>query len=323
MSPLELNNLRQEELAARQNAQTNTEVQQVDPSIVLDNTPEGLKPKGSAKLGQKILNLGKQSIKIILPKLTSLVKEYAISEFQTAKSNATSSEQIENLKAQFCPTPTELQNLINTRNNIVGQLNNVGTKLNTLNLSLQGVQGLTSTFTNLLSLTEATKITISNAAKSLAPGTVPGAIPSAINDLETIDDKILPKLEKNSAIFNTITIPTAVISNIINKLVTLLGQLDSLILLCSPSTQLDPISEIIQTTANRQIEANNSPGEYKGFIFQIETVPYTPTVNRYKAQALNQSGIVLLETELSFTTNTNTLINELKLLIDRDNLKSY
>jgi hypothetical protein len=96
MSPLELNNLRQEELAARQNAQTNTEVQQVDPSIVLDNTPEGLKPKGSAKLGQKILNLGKQSIKIILPKLTSLVKEYAISEFQTAKSNATSSEQIEN-----------------------------------------------------------------------------------------------------------------------------------------------------------------------------------------------------------------------------------
>ena len=72
MSPLELNNLRQEELAARQNAQTNTEVQQVDPSIVLDNTPEGLKPKGSAKLGQKILNLGKQAIKIILPKLTSL-----------------------------------------------------------------------------------------------------------------------------------------------------------------------------------------------------------------------------------------------------------
>ena len=62
MSPLELNNLRQEELAARQNAQTNTEVQQVDPSIVLDNTPEGLKPKGSAKLGQKILNLGKKGV---------------------------------------------------------------------------------------------------------------------------------------------------------------------------------------------------------------------------------------------------------------------
>tara|TARA_B110000503_G_C7139678_1_gene410363 strand:+ start:1385 stop:2356 length:972 start_codon:yes stop_codon:yes gene_type:complete len=323
MGPLELNNLRQEELDARKNAQTNTEVQQVDPSIVLDNIPESLKPKGAAKLGQKILNLGKQAIKIILPKLTSLVKEYAIGEFQTAKNEATTPEQIEDLKTQFCPTLTELQNLINTRNNIVGQLNNVGNKLDTLNLSLQGIQGLTSTFTNLISLTEVTKLSISAVAKALPPGTVPGVVSSALNDLETIDDKVLPKLEKNSAIFNTTTIPTAVVSNILNKLVTLLGQLDGLILLCSPSTKLDPVSKIIQTTANRQTEVNNSPGEYKGFIFQIETVPYTPTVNRYRAQALNQSGIVLLETELSFTTNTNTLINELKLLIDRDNLKSY
>jgi len=323
MGPLELNNLRQEELAARQNAQTNTEVQQVDPSIVLDSTPESLKPKGSAKFGQRVLDLGKKALKLILPKLISLAKEYAVGEFEKAKTEATSPEQIEALKQQFCPTPEELQRLIDTRNNIVGQLNNIGTKLNTLNFSIGSLQDITNILTSTLQGIGIAK-EVANAAVAVAPvANVLGPFQSTINILETLDDKILPKLETNSTIVNTTAIPIAVVSNIINKLIALLSQLDGLILLCSPSTKLDPVSDIIQTTANRQTEADNSPGEYKGFIFQIETVPYTPTVNRYRAQALNQSGIVLLETELSFTTNTNTLINELKLLIDRDNLKSY
>ena len=321
MGPLELDLIRQEEAAARQQAQENTQLQQVDPTIVEQSTPEALKPKGTANLGKRVLNLGKQVIKLILPKLTSLAKEYAIGEFEAAKSQATTPEQIDALKQQFCPTPDQLQRLIDTRNNIVGQLNSIGTKLSTLNFSIGGLQDVTNTLKSLLSSVETTKLVTSAAAK-VTP-VIPGAVPALLSDLETIDDKVLPLLEKNSGSINATAVPTAVVTSIINKIVNALGQLDALILLCSPNSTLDAISDIIIQTANNQNQADINDGSYKGFTFQIEEVPFSPTVTRKRALALNQSGIVLLQTELSFTANNQTLIDELKLIIDRDDLKAF
>jgi hypothetical protein len=320
-TPQQIEQTRQEEASARQQAQENTQLQQTDSTIVEQSTPEALKPKGKAKLGQRVLNLGKQTIKLILPKLTSLAKEYAISEFETAQAEATTPEQIDALKQRFCPSPDQLQRLIDTRNNIVGQLNSIGTKLSTLNFSIGGLQDVTSTLKSLLSSVETAKLATSAAAK-LVPA-IPGAVPALLSDLETIDDKVLPLLEKNSGSINATAVPTAVVTSIINKIVNALGQLDSLILLCSPNSTLDTISDTIIQTANNQNQADINDGSYKGFTFQIEEVPFSPTVNRRKAIALNQQGIPVLESELSFTTNNQTLINELKLVIDRDNLKAF
>lgn len=322
MGPLELDLIRQEAAAARQQAQDNTQLQQVDPTIVEQSIPKELKLKGKAKFGQRILNLGKQTIKLILPKLTSLTQEYAIGEFETAKAVATSPEQIDALKQQFCPTPDQLQRLIDTRNNIVGQLNSVGAKLNTLNFSIGGLQDITNTLKTLLSTVNNAKLVTSAIAKAIPLG-LPGAIPALLSDLETIDDKVLPLLEKNSGSINATAIPIAVVTSIINKIVNALGKLDDLIKLCSPNSTLDSISDIIVQTANSQTQSDVNDGSYKGFSFQIEEVPFSPTVNRLKAIALNQQGIPLLETPLSFTTNRQTLIDELKLIIDRDNLKPF
>jgi len=321
MGPLELDLIRQEEAAARQQAQENTQLQQVDSTIVEQNIPEELKLKGKAKFGQRILNLGKQTIKLILPKLTSLAQEYAIGEFETAKAAATSPEQIDALKQQFCPAPDQLQRLLDTRNNIVGQLNSIGTKLSTLNFSIGGLQDITNTLKTLLSTVETAKLVASTAAKVVP--IIPGAVPALLNDLETIDDKILPLLEKNSGSINATSIPVAVVTSIINKIVNSLSQLDDLIKLCGPNLTLDSLSDTIIQTANNQTQADVNDGSYKGFTFTIEEVPFSPTVNRLKAIALNQGGIPLLETPLSFTTNRQTLIDELKLIIDRDNLKPF
>ena len=321
MGPLELDLIRQEEAAARQQAQENTQLQQVDSTIVEQSIPDELKLKGKAKFGQRILNLGKQTIKLILPKLTSLAQEYAIGEFETAKAAATSPEQIDALKQQFCPAPDQLQRLLDTRNNIVGQLNSIGTKLNTLNFSIGGLQDITNILKNILSTVETAKLVTSAAAK-IVP-LIPGAVPALLNDLETIDDKILPLLEKNSGSINATSIPIAVVTSIINKIVNSLSQLDDLIKLCSPNSTLDSLSDIIVQTANSQTQSDVNDGSYKGFSFQIEEVPFSPTVNRLKAIALNQGGIPLLETPLSFTTNRQTLIDELKLIIDRDDLKAF
>ena len=322
VTPRQIEQTRQGEAAARQQAQENTQLQQVDSIIVEQSIPEELKLKGKAKFGQRILNLGKQTIKLILPKLTSLAKEYAIGEFETAKASATSPEQIDALKQQFCPAPDQLQRLLDTRNNIVGQLNSIGTKLSTLNFSIGGLQDITSTLKTLLSTVETAKLVTSAAAK-LIPFGLPGAVPALLNDLETIDDKILPLLEKNSGSINATAVPVAVVTSIINKIVNSLSQLDDLIKLCGPNSTLDSLSDTIVQTASSQTQADVSDGSYKGFTFTIEEVPFSPTVNRLKAIALNQGGIPLLETPLSFTTNRQTLIDELKLIIDRDNLKPF
>jgi hypothetical protein len=94
---------------------------------------------------------------------------------------------------------------------------------------------------------------------------------------------------------------------------------------CSPNSTYLAISNDLENITLRQNIAENTLNQitYKGFVLEIEIIPYTPTVNRRRAIGKNQSGIIMIQTEFSFTTSNQVLINELKLIIDRDNLKAY
>ena len=320
-TPQQIEQTRQKEAATRQQAQENTQLQQVDPTIVEQSTPEELKPKGKAKLGQRILNLGKKILKTILPKLKSMLQQYAIAQFEIAKAEATSPEQIEQIKQQYCPTPEALANLILTRDNIVNQLNSIGNQLGVLDFSIGSIQDVTNSLSQLTTIVDAVKIGVSAASKAIPFG-LPGAIPAILSDLETLDDKLIPFLEKNQGSLNATPVPFAIVISTINKVVRTLGQLDILINFCAPNSQVVPISNTIRTFSEIQTRSDINSGSYKGFVLKIEEVPYTATVTRRKAVALNTSGIKLLETPLSFTTNNQTLLDELKFIIDRDNLKA-
>jgi len=320
-TPQQIEQTRQKEAATRQQAQENTQLQQVDPTIVEQSTPEELKPKGKAKLGQRILNLGKKILKTILPKLKSMLQQYAIAQFEIAKAEATTPEQIEQVKQQYCPTPESLANLILTRDNIVNQLNSIGNQLGVLDFSIGAIQDVTNSLSQLTTIVEAVKIGVSAASKAIPFG-LPGAIPAILSDLETLDDKLIPFLEKNQGSLNATPVPFAIVISTINKVVRTLGQLDILINFCAPNSQVVPISNTVKTFSEIQTRSDINSGSYKGFVLKIEEVPYTATVTRRKAVALNTSGIKLLETPLSFTTNNQTLLDELKFIIDRDNLKA-
>ena len=320
-TPQQIEQTRQKEAATRQQAQENTQLQQVDPTIVEQSTPEELKPKGKAKLGQRILNLGKKILKTILPKLKSMLQQYAIAQFEIAKAEATSPEQIEQIKQQYCPTPEALANLILTRDNIVNQLNSIGNQLGVLDFSIGSIQDVTNSLSQLTTIVDAVKIGVSAASKAIPFG-LPGAIPAILSDLETLDDKLIPFLEKNQGSLNATPVPFAIVISTINKVVRTLGQLDILINFCAPNSQVVPISNTIRTFSEIQTRSDINSGSYKGFVLKIEEVPYTATVTRRKAVALNTGGIKLLETPLSFTTNNQTLLDELKFIIDRDNLKA-
>jgi hypothetical protein len=328
VTPRQIEQTRQEETATRQQVQQTVELQQVPESVIEDSTPEQVKPKGKNKLGQRILNLGRQVIKLVITKLQSLAEEFLLNQFNQAREEAISQggEALNQVKEQYCPTPDALNQLIETRNNIVDQLNGIGNRLNLANTTVQGLTNATNVAQSTLDLAGIVQSGLNLAiATGLLPAPALGPNVSTYNSLEDVADTIRPIIDStNSALYGT-SVPLGVISYTITQAIDFLSLLDVLINFCSTETDspLTPVSDTIQQVAIRQTQSNIDSGSYNGFVIKIEEVPFSPTVIRRKAVAFNQSGIALLETPLSFTTNEQTLINELKLIIDRDNLRSY
>ena len=278
----------------------------IDITTILSSVPEDRKVKGLQKLGQ-----------ILIQKGTELEDQIPSS--------------ITNLTSQFtpgaCPDPAVLQSIIEKRNNIVGKLNTVGQTLNVITATYTGVSSFLDVVIFAVSNLGNIKIGLNQAAK-LIP-VIPGAAVSAINDLGDASNKLTfdnlgnSKLQKQKDRIDSLVIPIAIFSKIIQNIINLLNSLDALISACDPNASLDSVSDEIIQTANNETQADINDGSYKGFTFEVEEVPFSPTVTRTKAVAFNQQGIPLLETPLSFTTNNQTLIDELKLIIDRDNLKAY
>ena len=324
VTPKKLEETRQEEAVVRQQAQETTQLQQVPESVIEDSTPEQVKPKGKNKLGQRILSLGNQVLKLIITKLQSLIGEYLLDQFIQAKNNALTPEQIAQVKEQYCPTPDALNQLIETRNNIVDQLNSIGNRLNLANQTVNGLTTSTNVAQDIINLASSVQTGLNLAASTgILPAPALGPALSNYNSIEKIIQTVSPLISSNNNALYATSIPLGVVSFVITKATELLSLLDILIDFCSTDASLTSVSDTIQQVTIRQVQADINSGSYNGFIFKIEEVPFSPTVTRRKAVAFNQSGIALLETPLSFTTNEQTLINELKLIIDRDNLRSY
>ena len=229
-----------------------------------------------------------------------------------------------------CPDPVLLQSILDKRNNIVGFLNKFGLFLDTTTKTYAGVNVTFNTLLATIRGINLSRIATSTAAKAIPFG-LPGAIPALLSDLGDLSDKLTfdslgeSKLAKIKNGLDTLNIALNVVSSFIKSIVGTLNSLDALLASClneDQKTQLISVaSNLIKITTDSAQSIDDST--YQGFIFQIEEVPFSSTVTRKKAVAFNQSGIPILETQLSFTTNDQILINELKLIIGRDNLKAY
>ena len=292
------------------------DAENIDVNQIENATPSDLKAMGIAKLPLLLLVIGNQVKKIINPALKNLIDTY-IKKF---------------LDMDVCPDAATLAKIRQQRDLIVGQLNKIGRVLNVITISLTGV----STFLNLLQGfikgIDLAKIAAKIAAVSfpvLAPA-LPGLLATLTNakTAALIDPTTgNSRLQKLTSIIGGAALVASIIGGFILVAIALLKSIDAFLEKCDPNNMnsLLPISKEVQDIADAQLQADNTQNltTYQGFIFDIEIIPYTPTVDRRRAVGKNQSGIVLIQTELSFTTDDQTLINELKLIIDRDNLKAY
>jgi len=288
----------------------------IQEDIIRNSIPKDLKEKGLAKLGTYVTNEAVKFADKMIPALEAQLKEFE----------------------NQCPPPEKIKQVINLRNNVVGQANSISNTLDgiTKNVGLASI-GITSLL-GLIKGLKITKVAASIAAKLLP--VVPGAVPSTISDLDDLITSKTFDIEGNSKITPTknaidgISVPIAYLSSEMLQFTTVLEQLDNAIKDCTksnPNFNLDPelklgsISSNLAQIAEVQKQSNQSPNlsTYQGFILEIEEVPFSSKINRKRAVGKNQDGIVIVQTELSFTPSDRVLINELKSIIDKDNLKAY
>ena len=288
----------------------------VDVNEIQKGTPESLKAQGSAKLPFIIYTLGSQIKTIIQPSLDNLIKQY-VEKYTTQG---------------VCLTPAELTLLRQQRDLIVDQLNSIGTKIDQTGKAVTGLSFFLNTALSLIDTTDIASIATSLALKIPPPPfPTPSVITTLLNDAQTLIRKTTfdqygnSKLSKFQTTLSSSALVLSIISGYVLTAVELLKSIDSVLTTCEPNNSLPPINPSINSIASSQLQAQQTLNQttYNGFIIEIEEIPYTPTVNRRRAIGKNVEGIILIQTELSFTTNDQTLINELKLIIDRDNLKAY
>jgi hypothetical protein len=314
---------------------------QIQENIIQNAIPIESKEQGLAVLGTIVTNQAMTFAERMIPTLEKKIKD-EVKRQATAQATLLAQQQLSGLKDEC---PPEVEKLIKIRNNIVEQADSIVKTINTISTTVVIASTGVNTLVGIIKGLKIARIGASVAAK-LIPVGLPGAVPAALNDFDAVIAEKTFDIEGNSKItpivtaINGIAVPIALISFYISKFLSLISILDALIGDCSsngggsnggsnisdnPNLVLSPISEDLITIATTQDQAEQSPNLslYQGFILEIEVVPYSPTVDRRRAVGKNSSGIILIQTELSFTPVDQVMINELKFVIDRDNLKAY
>jgi hypothetical protein len=206
-SPLDIEQQRLLEAASTAAKSKSASEKRVDATAIEQATPDNLKAKGAAKLPQLIYVLGSQVNTIIQPSIDKLIIDY-VSKYQASG---------------VCLTPIELNILRQQRDLIVGQLNNIGRKIDQTGNTITGISSFLNTTIAVITAVETASIIASTAIKFLP--TVPGAIPAALNDAQTLIRKTTfdklgnSKLAKLQSTINSSALVISVISSYVLRAV--------------------------------------------------------------------------------------------------------
>lgn len=280
----------------------------VDPNIIINSLPQDSKPKGIEKLGKLTLSKALTLRDTVEPTLQRLFTDLSIQNGQIPDT---------------CPDRATLDRVLIVRNNIVGNLTTFSNNLNILTKTVTNTSNFLKITLDIITAVKLAKIAL-NLVNKAAP-VAPGATTAAIQDLNegqaalTFDNLGNPKLQAIKKGVDSTIIPISITAGIVTSILDQVKLIDGVIEKCSTNPQLTLIPEELQAIQTAQTTADTDPAvtNYRGYNLEIIEEPYTNTVSRKKAVAF-QNGIPVLETEYSFTTQPQLLIEQLKLKIDSE-----
>lgn len=314
MTPEELEKQRQEEAAKRDAFKKRMKLQRALATATVVATATQLSPldRVNQTVNSKIEDLRDKATSTIL----SLASQLGIEGIDTANP----------ITPALCPSPEILNRALQIRNSLGTDIENTSKYINIVDTSLQLLTPIingTVTTVNALNILK----TATSLATKVAP-IVPGAITALLSDLDDIRTLITFKSDgtpKLPELKRALTIGSQYISTaakILQTVITTLQIIDLVLEKCGakPNQLGEDSTKLLDTI--KLAEQSLIDEIYKGFTFTIVEKQFSPTLKQKIGQAKNSQGIVLLQTEPSFTTNPQVLVEELKLIIDRDNLKA-
>ena len=281
---------------------------------------------GQDKIAVLLAEKGQELLNQLIPKIVDIAVQTGIQNIGELKEKL----------PDFCLPPDELKKILTIRNALVDKLNSTSQTINQL-------KKITDPLNKVVTITSTTVNTIDSVSKALPPiitaipTTTPGspdpgkALLVSLDSLNKVLAKITPKITKAQNTISSIATAITFVNNILLKIIGLLNSIDKYLKGCNATSDTDTLTSLDssltqlvqeQVAAEAQSQNPSTLTNYKGFIVEIITEAYSPTVNRVKAVAKNAQGIILLQTPLSFTTTPQVLIEEIKLIIDSSNLKA-
>ena len=263
---------------------------------------------------------------------------------------------ITDLKSKFtngCPTTPELVKIINQRNQLVKILTQLKKQITQIDKTTNPLKTLVITLTTATKLLKLAPLPVAVGSPAVA---LPlGTIVTAGNTLNKLDTKI----SGFSSLILTFTAITKYILKTVDEILAQLKTLDLLVEKCAAenaaaeaaaaaaaaaaanqaSNNGAPAPSINTTNSNLilnnllnaeestlinnlQSPNKNDINTYKGFVLEVllDDKNDTRFPKRY-AVAKTPGGVVVLRGESSFSSSVDVLLDEIKFIIDRDNLK--
>ena len=250
---------------------------------------------------------------------------------------------ITDLKSKFdkgCPTTPELVKIINQRNQLVKILTQLKKQVTQIDKTTNPLKTLIITLTTATKLLKLAPLPVAFGSPAVA---LPlGTIVTAGNTLNKLDTKI-------SGFTSLILAFNAIVKYILKTIDEILAQLkilDALVEKCAAENAAAENAAAATTSGtgtnitnsltinnllnaedstlinNLQSPNKNDTNTYKGFVLEVllDDKNDTRFPKRY-AVAKTPGGVVVLRGESSFSSSVDVLLDEIKFIIDRDNLK--
>lgn len=279
--------------------------------------------QGQEKIPNLIAKKGQELIKKLIPIAMKIAYDTGIKNIGTTESQI----------PDVCLTATELDKILTLRNNMLDILNPTSKTIQILSLTTTSLSLISNSTSTILDTLKTAKNTTTAAITLIPPpASPPGAVLAFLLNSQTFIETLSPKLSKINNNISNIALALDFTNIILFKLIELLNSIDKYLIKCKITPEsLTPMNDYLQTVEQKYKDVNNvnnvnndvNEEIYKGFTLGIVEEQYTPTVKRIKGVAKNKQGIILLQTPLSFTTSSQVLIEELKIIIDSKNLKAY